>query len=271
MKPGATFKLALAQMFVSPGEREVNLRRAIEFISRAAEAKADLILLPEALPYGWTDPSGKELAREIPEGDDYRELQAAAKRNRIYVCSGLVERTGNRLFNSGVLISPTGELLLHHRKINELAFAHEIYALGESVTVCDTPLGRMGIMICADAFIPGQVISRTLGQMGAQIILSPCAWAVPPHHDNSGTPYGQLWVDNYQPVCREFGLWIGGCSNVGVVAAGAWKGYRCIGNSLLMGPTGEIACCGSHGSSAEELMLQSVTLQAPKRPTGAIP
>jgi predicted amidohydrolase len=113
----------------------------------------------------------------------------------------------------------------------------------------------MGLMICADAFVPGQVISRALALMGAQIILSPCAWAVAPEHDNLKEPYGQLWVDNYGPVCRESGVWIAGCSNVGRIEVGAWKGHICIGNSIVMNPDGEVARRGVYGESAEELLL----------------
>ena len=255
-------------MHVTPGERELNLTRAIDFISKASAAGADLILLPEALPFGWTHPSAERSATEIPNGSDFLALSTAARQCRIYVCCGLVERSGNRLFNSAVLISPEGSLLLHHRKINELAFAHDLYSQGDQMGVCDTPLGRIGLMICADAFIQGQVISRTLGQMGAQVILSPCAWAVPPEHDNHSTPYGELWMQNYQPVCKEFGLWIAGCSNVGPIVSGTWAGHKCIGNSLVINPEGKISCTGSFGMSAEELITLPVAPKALKRPRG---
>ena len=62
---------------------------------------------------------------------------------------------------------------------------------------------------------PGFPVSRSLGMMGAQIILSPCAWAVPADRDPVREPYGALWRDSYSPVAREFGLWIAGVSNVG--------------------------------------------------------
>lgn len=258
-------------MDIAPGEHELNLRRAIDFIRKAAAARAEVILLPEALPYGWTDPSAREFATEIPNGRDFQKLRAAAERNHIYVCSGLVERVKDRLFNAAVVIDPKGELLLHHRKINELSFAHELYSVGDRLGVCETPFGKLGMMICADGFIAGQVISRTLGEMGAQMILSPCAWAVPPGHNNAVTPYGKLWLDNYRPVCREFGLWIAGCSSVGPITSGAWKGHECIGNSLVINPLGEIACCGPHGVSAAELLIVDVAVEVSKRPEGLTP
>jgi predicted amidohydrolase len=260
LKPGS-FKLALAQMFVLPGEVQRNLQSALKFIRRAADSGADLILLPEALPFGWTDPSARQDAEPIPAGEACALLSSAARESKIFVCSGLIEKSGNRLFNSAVLFNPAGELILHYRKIHELDIAHDLYSLGDRLSVVDTSLGRIGIMICADAFVPNQVISRTLGLMGAQIILSPCAWAVPPDHDNESTPYGQLWLDNYIPVCRDFGLWIAGCSNVGPIQNGPWTGHHCIGSSLVIDPDGSTKINGPFGETAEEILFVEVELR----------
>ena len=116
-------------------------------------------------------------------------------------------------------------------------------------------------MICADAFARGQVISRALGWMGADIILSPCAWAVPADHENQREPYGKLWLDNYQPVARDFRIWIAGVSNVGWLTEGPWKGRKCIGCSLLINPNGEAVLTGPYGPEAEALLYREVTLE----------
>ena len=114
-------------------------------------------------------------------------------------------------------------------------------------------------MICADAFADGLVISRTLGQMGATLILSPCAWAVPPGFNE---PYGKLWRDSYGPPAREFGMTIAGCSNVGPVTAGEWNGWQCIGNSLVVGSNGEPVAQAAY--AAEELLFTELhTLKQP--------
>ena len=161
-------------MLVVPGEPQRNLQSASTFVRRAADEGADIILLPEALPFGWTDPSAREHATPIPSGEACTALSSAARDSKIFVCSGLIEKSGSQLFNSAVLFDPRGELILHYRKIHELDIAHDLYSLGDRLSVVDTSLGRIGVMICADAFVPGQVISRTLGLMGAQLILSPC-------------------------------------------------------------------------------------------------
>ena len=116
-------------------------------------------------------------------------------------------------------------------------------------------------MICADAFARGQVVSRTLGLMGADIILSPCAWAVPADHDNAKEPYGQLWLDNYCPVARDFRLWIVGVSNVGRLDDGPWKGRKCIGCSLVVGPDGGKVLMGPYGAGAEAMLYTDINLE----------
>ena len=248
-------KVALAQMLVEPGEKPANLARAESWIAQAAARGAEVVVLPEALTLGWTHPSARTLADEIPNGESCARLRAAARQHRIMVCAGIAERSGDQLFNSAVLLDAAGEVLIHHRKIHELDFARELYSCGDRLAVAEGPAGRIGVMICADGFAPQQSISRTLGQMGARIILSPCAWAVPHEHDNEREPYGQLWLDNYGPVAREFGLCIVGVSNVGPITVGPWQGRQCIGNSLAIGRDGRELTRGPYGERAEALLI----------------
>lgn len=254
--PGPSVRLVLAQMRVEPGQPEVNLACAESEIRQAAEQGGEIVLLPEVLDFGWTHPSARDAAGGVPDGASFGRLARAAARHRIYVCAGLAERCGEKLFNAAVLISPDGDLLLHHRKIHEIPFARALYATGDRLGVVDTPLGRLGLMICADALAPGLVVTRSLAAMGADLILSPCAWAVPPDAESTRVPYGNLWRDHYGPVAQEHGLWIAGCSNVGPVLEGEWKGWRCIGNSMVVGPGGgELRECGYGEMSVEQLVV----------------
>ncbi|HEY6167138.1 MAG TPA: carbon-nitrogen hydrolase family protein [Verrucomicrobiae bacterium] len=255
------FKLALIQMCVEGGQPTENLRRAEEFIAEAAKAGAAVIVMPETLDFGWGHSSARAGAGEIPGGESCARLRAAAKRHGVYVCAGLVERAGDKLFNAAVFINPAGEILLHHRKLNDLDIAHDLYAQGDRLAVAHTPLGTFGVMICADAFARGQIVSRTLGLMGADIILSTCAWAMPVDHDHAREPYGKLWLENYGPVARDFRMWIAGCSNVGWVSEGAWKGHKCIGCSLVIGPDGRQVVMGPYGADAETVLYVEVELR----------
>ena len=255
------FTLALVQMKVEAGQPSANLQRALENIRRAAAQGASLIVLPEAMTLGWTDPSALSAAEEIPHGRACYLLRESACRHQAHICSGLVERAGDRVYNAAVLVGPQGEVLLHHRKIHELEIGHQFYACGDRLQVAHTPLGTIGLMICADAFVRGQVISRTLGYMGAQLIVSPSSWAVPADHDNQKEPYGQLWLDNYRPVARDFRMWIAGVSNVGWIPAGPWQGRKCIGCSLVVGPEGQPVVMGPYGPDAETILYVDVQLE----------
>jgi predicted amidohydrolase len=240
-------KLSLIQMHVEPGDPQRNLENACQNIAKAAEVGADVILLPEALDYGWMD----ESARDKPEGLSAAPLQEAANQRRVYVCAGLIERRGDDLYNAAALIDPDGEILLTHRKINELEIAHSIYRCGSEVQPpIDTPFGRIGLHICADAFADERWISRKIATQGADIILSPCAWAVPPNFNPDTTTYGEIWRENYIPVAKEHGCWIAGCSNVGPISSGPWAGHRCIGKSIVVNATGEELLTGPFDEEA---------------------
>lgn len=257
-------KLALAQIAVEGGALEMNLSRMEKAVADAASTGADIILLPEAADLGWAHPSAQTLAESIPGGTSVAAVQRIAERYHIWICAGLSERDSacsDRCYNAAVLIDRKGEIRLHHRKIHELDFAQEVYTTGDRLAVADTDeFGRIGMMICADAFVPERVISRTLGQMGARLILSPCSWAVPADHDNLAQPYGQLWRDSYVPVAKEFGMWIAGVSNVGMITAGAWAGRKCIGNSLLISPDGSTLLQAPYGEAAEALLCAELAV-----------
>ena len=61
-------------------------------IDEAAKNKADVILLPEAMDLGWTDPSALTDALPIPEGKTCQFLMEMAKKHQVYICSGLIEK-----------------------------------------------------------------------------------------------------------------------------------------------------------------------------------
>ncbi|HND61198.1 MAG TPA: carbon-nitrogen hydrolase family protein [Opitutaceae bacterium] len=256
--PSRPFRLALAQMTVVGGDRDRNLAHALRQIELAAQGGAEVVLLPEALDLGWTHPSSRQWAEPIPDGQRCQAIRAAARLHRIHVCAGLTERAGERVYNAAVLVSPAGEVILHHRKLNELAIAHDVYDQGDRLGVVVTPLGTFGLMICADGFARGHVVARTLGFMGADVILSPSAWAVPPDYDPVKRPYGLDWQENYATVAREFRLWVAGCSNVGRIDGGPWHGHDCIGCSCVVNPDGRTVAVAPYGAAAETILFTEV-------------
>ena len=255
------YTLAMVQMKVEGGALEHNLDRAAMQISRAASNGAKIALLPEMMDLGWTDPSAKKLAYAIPNGKTCRFLCEQAHKFRIFVCAGIAENDNGTIYNSAILIDPAGEILLKHRKLNELNIAHDLYAQGDRLGVVHTQLGTIGLHICADAGSAGNTLSRSLGYMGADIILSPCSWAVPPGFNNDSTPYGEPWISAYREVSSVFNLWIVGVSNVGKITAGPWKDWDCIGNSLAYGPGGIQEIKAPHGAEADTIVYVDIRLQ----------
>lgn len=267
--PLREFKLALVQMYVEPGELQKNLNHAADLIAQAAKGGADIALLPEVLDLGWTHPSAKKLAGTIPGGKSFEALSEAAVKNKIWLCCGIVERDGDVVYNSAVIIDSEGKLVIKHRKLNELAIAHDVYAQGDRLNVCKSPWGTIGLMICADGTATDHVLARSLCYMGADVILSPSSWAVPPDHDNKKEPYGKTWRDAYMPVAKEFSVWIASASNVGPVTEGPWKNWKCIGCSLIISPDGKEELMGPYGEHAEKIMFYNINpLPRPARGTG---
>ena len=142
--------------------------------------------------------------------------------------------------------------------------AHDLYGQGQGLATVATPIGTIGLMICSDGFAQGQCLSRALAYLGADLVLSPCSWAVPANHDPVADPYGKLWLDNYLPVARDFHLWIIAVSNVGPIRSGPWQGRKCIGCSMAISPEGERVAAGPYGEDAETLLLVEIELR--KRP-----
>jgi predicted amidohydrolase len=249
----------MAQMLVVSGALDDNLGRAVAMIEAGGREGCAVVVLPECLDLGWTWPDAQRLAQPIP-GPASDRLGAAAASAGVMVVAGLTERDGDRLFNSAVLIGADGSLLAKHRKINELDFARELYSLGTSLHVAQTPLGAIGVNICADNAFSSLALGRAQAAMGAEILLSPCAWAVPPGFDNTARPYGDEWVTAYGALARETGMPVVGVSNVGPVVGGEWDGWACIGSSLAMGADGEVILQAPFSDSRETLLTVDIPL-----------
>jgi predicted amidohydrolase len=256
------YRVGMAQILVEGGRPDTNLRRAADAVREAAAAGCRLVVLPECLDLGWTDPSARELAQPVP-GPHADVLIRAARDNRVYVAAGLVERAGVRLYNAAVLVSPDDRILLHHRKVNELDIALDLYAVGDRLGVVETELGTLGLAVCADNFGSSLAVGHVLARMGAQVILSPSAWAVNADHDNARDPYGKLWLDSYSELARLYDVTVVGVSNVGPMTGGPWAGRKCIGCSLAVGPGGEVLARGPYGEDAAAVVPVDVTPRPP--------
>ena len=261
---GRIVRVAAGQMLVEGGAVEANLVRAEQMIGQAAQQGCDVVVLPECLDVGWTHPDALEFAETIP-GPRTVRLGAAAARAGILVAAGLTEQCGDAVYNAAILLDHDGSLLALHRKINVLDIAQRLYAIGDRLQVARTRVGVLGMNICADNFPNALDIGRTLGRLGTQLLLSPCAWAVDADHDNQTQPYGALWLESYSQLARQFQMPVVGASNVGPIAAGPWAGRNCIGRSLIVAADGRPVAVGPYDESA--CVVAEVKLISP-RPQG---
>jgi predicted amidohydrolase len=168
---------------LTPDTIRANLDRCVELTRRCVEAtEAELVVLPETATTGFTPGCSKEelwdLVAEIP-GPLTEPVQDVARGLGVHVCLGTYERGPERgvVYNASVLVDPLGEVLGTYRKTHP--FCSEIVTgggwvtPGDTVTVCDTDLGRIGMIICFDGDFPE--LSRIQAVQGAEVLCRPSA------------------------------------------------------------------------------------------------
>ena len=97
-------------------------------IARAADAGADLVVLPELCNSSYvfnTREEARNLAEEIPDGPACRVWTDAAARHEMHIVAGIAEREGRALYNSAVVVGPQG-LIGTYRK-NHLWGAENLF------------------------------------------------------------------------------------------------------------------------------------------------
>ena len=253
-----TVKIAMCQTLVEYGKPDENLMRGYEMLKSAAQQGAQIAILPECFDLGWANPDAVEMAQTIP-GQRSELLRKWAKELSLYVCAGLTEREGDKLYNTAVLIDDKGTLLGIHRKINILTDVEGLYEVGDRLQVYHTPLGVLAMGICADNSGGSTVIAEAMCRMGAQVILSPCAWAVQPMCQRAY--YGAEWYAPYGKLAKLYGVPTIGVSYVGKVTAGAWKDWLCIGSSIALFGDGDSGVTLPYGEDAVCLRVIDVPLR----------
>ncbi len=149
-----------------------NCRMYEPFIADAASKRADLVVLGETITYVGLGKKFTEVAEPMP-GPSTEYFCALAKKHKIHIVVGLVERDGSLLYNVAVLIGPDGRIIGVYRKVC-LPRGEVDGGLtpGRSFPVFETKLGKIGMMVCYDGFFPEP--ARELTKGGAEII----AWPV---------------------------------------------------------------------------------------------
>lgn len=232
-------KIGMGQLLVEGGEPNRNLDRAGKMIEEAAQKNCEIVLLPEVLDLGWTHPSALGESEPIP-GPRSDRLCDYARAYSLYLCAGLTEKLGGRQYNTAILVNPAGDIILKYHKINLLTVEQPFYSVGQNLSVVDTPLGKIGVNVCADNYMDGLPIGHTLARMGAQLILSPSSWTVDYSVDETQDPYKEKWIKPYTILASLYDLVIVGTTSVGYIVGGPYEGKKMVGCSLAVDKKGII-------------------------------
>lgn len=246
-------RIACAQYAIREGDPDHNLQRSLHFIRRASTEGADLVVLPELANSGCdlgSQDHALDLAEEIPGGPTVRAWREAADASGVCVVGGLLEREGDVLHNCAVLLGPS--VAGRYRKTHLWNKEKSLYEPGRELPVFDSALGRIGLLICYDAWFPE--VARTLALKGAQILCvpsnAPDDW-VPEHHRR-----GDLAMLNVHCIA-------GANANRVFVAAANRVGDGYLGRSCVADVTGGVLALG--GATEEGLISAEIDAQRARR------
>lgn len=145
-------KVAVIQMDSAPAPRSVRLSRAAKQLSACAKEGAHLAVLPELFSLGYIyDEENYAQAEPIDTSESLLWMRAQAKKHKLYVCGSVLIVDGDHVYNSAFLVAPDGQTW-RYDKHYPFAMERAYFRDGASkLTIAETPLGNIGMMICWDA------------------------------------------------------------------------------------------------------------------------
>ncbi len=217
--PADKFKVAAVQASPVFLDREATVEKACRLIGVAAKQGARLIAFPESFipaypDWVWAVPPGRGKilnqlyadflanAVEVP-GVATDNLAQAARKSGAYVVMGVTERnteaSGASLYNTLLYFSPDGSLMGKHRKLIPTGGERMVWAQGDGSTleVYDTPLGKIGGLICWENYMP--LARYTMYAWGTQIYIA-ATW-----------DRGEPWLSTLRHIAKEGRVYVIGC------------------------------------------------------------
>ncbi|MCW2498054.1 carbon-nitrogen hydrolase family protein [Jatrophihabitans sp.] len=150
--------------------------RIATILDDARARGASLVALPEATLGGYLanlDGAGDVSLPPALDVDGPEVRRLAELAGDLVVTAGLCEADGGTRYNTAVAVTGGG-LLGVHRKVHQPLGEGASYAAGDEFAAFDTPIGRMGMMICYDKAFPEA--ARALAMDGAEIVSCMSAW-----------------------------------------------------------------------------------------------
>jgi len=252
-----TLKVALVQL-EARDDVEANVARAAG-LAREAAAGADLVVLPEYVPYRGFAAGFRASAGPIP-GPTTDPFAAVSRETGTWILAGSHAEASDdpdRPYNTAVLLDRTGAIAATYRKLHLFDIAvidgpsdteSARVTPGDRAVVARVDEAAVGLSICYDLRFPE--LYRALSLAGATVLAVPAVFT-----ETTGR-------DHWEPLLRaraiENGAWViaaGACGAGGPGAIPAW------GHSMIVDPWGRIVAEAGDGEAivTAELDLGRVT------------
>jgi nitrilase len=186
-------RVAVVQAAPVVFDRDRTIQKLEDLTADCARRGAKLAVFPEAFVSGYPRglSFGTVIGKRTPEGrEQYRRywesavdvpgpavdrMCAAAREHKIYLVVGVIEREGGTLYCTALFISDDGRYLGKHRKLMPTASERLVWGFGDGSTlpVFDTPLGRVGAVICWENYMP--LLRTAMYARNIQIYCAPTA------------------------------------------------------------------------------------------------
>ncbi|GAC1521723.1 MAG: hypothetical protein NVS2B8_02040 [Vulcanimicrobiaceae bacterium] len=141
-------------------------------VDEAGERGAKLIVLPEGTVPAYV--LGDEPVAQALLDNAAADIARVARRFHAVVVYGGAKIVSDRTYNAAIAIGPGGDELGFAAKQFLWHFDRRWYAAGDTLAPIATPVGRLGLLVCADGRIP--TIAATLCDRGAELLVMPTAW-----------------------------------------------------------------------------------------------
>ncbi len=219
-----SIRIAVIQQNANPGHVEANRKKALGFVEKALEQKADVILFHEELLVGYVD-NMHELAEPV-NGPTTKAFQKALAGTDSMIIYGLTEKDGEDFYISAPVVSKKGVVANYHKTHlwwyeKGLRDETEHYKAGNELVTFNVKGTKCGIMICYDGDFPE--MTRSYANLGCSVLF----WM---NHR------GQRGHDEVKDLAYRNSMIIPSACCCGLDEVGA----KCRGGSNITGPKGEL-------------------------------
>lgn len=220
-----TVRVAVAQTAPTVGELDDNLDAAVNTVASLAGA-ADLVIFPELFTTGYRREGmdHRRFAEPIEGGRSVERLQAAAAEASVAVIGTVLELSGERVYDTAVVIGTDGNLSGRYRKSHLYPDERTYFGSGDQLEVVDAGVARVGLAICFEHGFPE--IFTELALRGAELIAIPSA--VP-------TGYEYLLELRTRARAQDNQVFVAASNLVGFDGVTTW-----CGRSMIVGPRGQV-------------------------------